>query len=862
MASQHASEWHLQAAINAAAGLADVASQATFQPSRTFQGSRPGFFFTAGPQGLGYYLDEKQADEGKAEEPEPEQVKQLDPEELLKQAEEDAHIDQIQLLDAKGLKRIVTALEKKYKENLEQRMKYAEAPEKFLDSEVDLDEQVKSLLQVAGSPDLYPLLVELNPFPTLLSCLSHENTDIAGDTVELLMELTDADVLQEHEEEARSLVAALLENNVLELLVQRLTSFNEKVEEEAKAVFNCLNTFENMVETDPSVAEQVVEKTRLMKWLLGRIRPREFDSNKQQASELLAVLVQGSEKNQKKLGELNGIDVLLQCVALYKGRDPGTAEEEEFMQDCFDVLCSAMMLPENKQAFVKAEGVELMWLMLANKRQSRFGALKLLDYAATRYGAPCEKLVDLGGLKHLFGAFMGKAKIRGPTGERDVEQEVEERCISLVASLFTNLGPKGGRRERVGAKFVENEFEKADRLLEIYFRYYDRVAAQEALIERRLNEEKEEEEEDEDEVTPEQIWMERMEAGLFTLHQASLVLAHIWGLGDTGLRKRILGVLHQRSHSLAHVRAALLEYYGSIGDDGQPEDVARLRSRAREALIAVGATPEELEQQQQQQQQQPQRGAKGEEPAGDGGEVRHAGKASKLEASNAALRERKDKTGDAVDMDADMDVAMEVEEGEAPEPAQVKREQPEERESKQKVEEEKRDKEGDTRARESKREKEKDREQRHRTKEKEKDRGARDRPEKEDEDGRRDRKDRERRREREREREEDRKAEIKAEEEEEAERERAARKKEERAARESRELEEDRAAAKEAKERERRAKKEEDRTKSRGEERDGKRGREEGGRDRDERKERKREKESGKEKERHSHKRSRRSRSP
>lgn len=55
-------------------------------------------------------------------------------------------------------------------------------------------------------------------------------------------------------------------------------------------------------------------------------------------------------------------------------------------------------------------------------------------------------------------------------GERDVEAEVEERCVSLVASLFTNVGPKGGRRERVGAKFVENEFEKADRLLEIYSR--------------------------------------------------------------------------------------------------------------------------------------------------------------------------------------------------------------------------------------------------------------------------------------------------------------------------------------------------------------------------------------------------------
>ena len=35
-----------------------------------------------------------------------------------------------------------------YKENLEMRMKYPDAPEKFLDSEVDLDELVKTLLQV------------------------------------------------------------------------------------------------------------------------------------------------------------------------------------------------------------------------------------------------------------------------------------------------------------------------------------------------------------------------------------------------------------------------------------------------------------------------------------------------------------------------------------------------------------------------------------------------------------------------------------------------------------------------------------------------------------------------------------------
>lgn len=33
-------------------------------------------------------------------------------------------------------------------------------------------------------------------------------------------------------------------------------------------------------------------------------------------------------------------------------------------QNCFDVLCAELMNPEGKTAFVKAEGVELMWLML------------------------------------------------------------------------------------------------------------------------------------------------------------------------------------------------------------------------------------------------------------------------------------------------------------------------------------------------------------------------------------------------------------------------------------------------------------------------------------------------------------------
>ncbi len=57
------------------------------------------------------------------------------------------------------------------------------------------------------------------------------------------------------------------------------------------------------------------------------------------------------------------------------------------------------------------------------------------------------------------------------------EAEVEERSISVISSLFQGL-PRGSKRDRVSSKFVENEFEKCDRLMEIFARYNERVGAQ------------------------------------------------------------------------------------------------------------------------------------------------------------------------------------------------------------------------------------------------------------------------------------------------------------------------------------------------------------------------------------------------
>lgn len=129
----------------------------------------------------------------------------------------------VETLDLKTLKKLVLSFERRLKENIEARLKYPDQPDKFADSEVDLHDDLQKIRVLAGGPELYPDLVALNTVPSLLGLLSHENTDIAIDVVNLLQDLTDEDVLDDdNPEPVMVLVDALLENNVLELLVQNL----------------------------------------------------------------------------------------------------------------------------------------------------------------------------------------------------------------------------------------------------------------------------------------------------------------------------------------------------------------------------------------------------------------------------------------------------------------------------------------------------------------------------------------------------------------------------------------------------------------------------------------------------------------
>ena len=55
----------------------------------------------------------------------------------------------------------------------------------------------------------------------------------------------------------------------------------------------------------------------LLAWLLKRLRAKlAFDANKLYASEILTICIQSHEENRRLLGEMDGIDVLLQQLAV------------------------------------------------------------------------------------------------------------------------------------------------------------------------------------------------------------------------------------------------------------------------------------------------------------------------------------------------------------------------------------------------------------------------------------------------------------------------------------------------------------------------------------------------------------------
>ncbi|KAF9799342.1 hypothetical protein SFRURICE_000850 [Spodoptera frugiperda] len=460
------------------------------------------------------------------------------------------------VLDETAVKKLVLNFEKKTLRNREMRIKFPDQPEKFMDSEIDLYEALQELSAVATVPDQYPLLVDLKCINSLLELLSHDNTDVSTKVVHLLQasnsysELTDDDILQESEEGAEALMNALAEAEAPSLLLHNLSRLDEQVPDERDAVHDTLGIIENLIEFRTEMCAEVA-KQGFLQWILKRLK-------------------------------------------FYKRNDPAGAEEQEAMENMFNSLCCALTEPSNRDRFLRGEGLQLMNLMLREKKMSRNGSLKVLDYAlAGPEGRDnCNKFVDILGLRTVFPLFM-----KTPKRKRILTvDEHEEHVVSIIASMLRNC--QGSQRQRLLAKFTENDLEKVDRLLELHFKYMDKVDRTEKEMEQ-----------EQEELNDDAQYLMRLSNGLFTLqlidriileaslyrgtsgHKAACTTCAVptWRLSQDystrhesvtlayslldEKRKVYLAPSAKQKHSSPHkkVRVYFSEYAGNLGDAGSEE---------------------------------------------------------------------------------------------------------------------------------------------------------------------------------------------------------------------------------------------------------------------------------------------------
>ncbi|XP_060140223.1 beta-catenin-like protein 1 isoform X3 [Globicephala melas] len=464
-------------------------------------------------------------------------------------------------LDESSVKKMILTFEKRSYKNQELRIKFPDNPEKFMESELDLNDIIQEMHVVATMPDLYHLLVELNAVQSLLGLLGHDNTDVSIAVVDLLQELTDIDTLHESEEGAEVLIDALVDGQVVALLVQNLERLDESVKEEADGVHNTLAIVENMAEFRPEMCTEAAQQG-LLQWLLKRLKAKmPFDANKLYCSEVLAILLQDNDENRELLGELDGIDVLLQQLSVFKRHNPSTAEEQEMMENLFDSLCSCLMLSSNRERFLKGEGLQLMNLMLREKKISRSSALKVLDHAMIGPEGTdnCHKFVDILGLRTIFPLFMKSPRKIKKVGT--TEKEHEEHVCSILASLLRNL--RGQQRTRLLNKFTENDSEKVDRLMELHFKYLDAMQVADKKIEGEKHDMVRRGEIIDNDIEDE-FYLRRLDAGLFVLQHICYIMAEICNANVPQIRQRVHQILNMRGSSIKIVRHI-------IKDSSRPE---------------------------------------------------------------------------------------------------------------------------------------------------------------------------------------------------------------------------------------------------------------------------------------------------
>eukprot|EP01061_Rhynchopus_euleeides_P023445 TRINITY_DN38154_c0_g1_i1.p1 TRINITY_DN38154_c0_g1~~TRINITY_DN38154_c0_g1_i1.p1 ORF type:complete len:627 (+),score=264.83 TRINITY_DN38154_c0_g1_i1:100-1980(+) len=170
---------------------------------------------------------------------------------LAAEIQGDAALDGIELV-----KKHFGLLRHKASVNMEKRDSHHDEPEKFMDSELDLDDEIQEFRVASTVPESYEVLVGLHAPELLMQLLDHENLDIVCSTVAALKELIDPDALAECPS-ASALPEALVSLNIMKYLlltVDRImiSGAIPDTDQQEEACYATLLVIDNLIDAAPA----------------------------------------------------------------------------------------------------------------------------------------------------------------------------------------------------------------------------------------------------------------------------------------------------------------------------------------------------------------------------------------------------------------------------------------------------------------------------------------------------------------------------------------------------------------------------------------------------------------------------------
>ncbi len=320
----------------------------------------------------------------------------------------------------------------------------------------------------------------------------------------------------------------------------------------------------------------------------------------------------GKKKKKSKTEDFDGMECLLQIIAGYRKKDPSSDEECEYLENVFASLAASLLSAKNVDDFVERQGIELMLRCVNEHIHAGSCSLKIIFFCVSgsskSYKQAAEILVEVGGLKSIFPILMGRkssmpkpascsdagniklirkyAQLQKENRRKKNKQEqkkpskrmkqvlaanrewyhtLEAHAIQIMYGLTRHLDDSSPHdaKSRLVAKFLENDCEKCDRLVELCLKYDAKM--RQAEYDYYKSDEAEEAEESGIDIDIAAM-NAKLKGGGDLFHRVSALIGFI-ALTSKRCHEQIMEQLQVQNNGIGVIKAALDEFAGLIGDE-------------------------------------------------------------------------------------------------------------------------------------------------------------------------------------------------------------------------------------------------------------------------------------------------------